>query len=67
MTPSFETRRHKYFLSVLRRGNHSELDNHELHQSPDSLSLYDSRHHLYPLTYASKHKQSFDFLKFPKK
>lgn len=49
-------------------GNQSKLDNHKLRQSPDNLSLYDSRQHpLYPLTYASEHKQSFDFLKFSKK
>ncbi|KAK2836014.1 hypothetical protein Q5P01_016498 [Channa striata] len=47
--------------------NQSKLDNHELHQNPDSPSFHDSsRHHLYPLTYAPKHKQCFDFLKFSK-
>ncbi|KAK2907445.1 hypothetical protein Q8A73_008518 [Channa argus] len=62
-------RRHKKTaLDCVVKENQSKLDNHELHQYPDSLSFHDSsRHHLYPLTYAPKHKQSFDFLTFSKR
>lgn len=55
-------------LKCVMNESQSKLDNHELHQSPDSLSLCDSScHQLYPLTYASEHKQSFDFSQIPPK
>ena len=48
-------------LECVAKESQSKLDNHELHQSPDSPLQ------LYPLTYASEHKQSFDFLQIPPK